>query len=169
MSSSKNAIEDVYRRRHGAFCRAIACLTGSYESAHDVVQEAFARALARRDQFRGDGPLEAWIWRIAIRTAFEHSSRPRTVPLEHTVDPSIVEPDRDPELAAAIRKLPPKRRLVVFLRYLGDLSYGEIASVCGVSEGTVAATLSQARTALAEELGLISEVNPARQGGFTRP
>ena len=52
-----------------AFGRAIACLTRDHDAAIEVVQEAFARAVARREQFRGDGPLEAWIWKIAIRTA----------------------------------------------------------------------------------------------------
>jgi DNA-directed RNA polymerase specialized sigma24 family protein len=41
---------------------------------------------------------------------------------------------------------------VVFLRYFADLSYTEIAFVCGISEGTVAATLAQAHTALREQL-----------------
>jgi RNA polymerase sigma-70 factor, ECF subfamily len=46
----------------------------------------------------------------------------------------------------------PRRRLVVFLRYFADLSYAEIAEVLGVSEGTVAASLAQARAALRERL-----------------
>jgi DNA-directed RNA polymerase specialized sigma24 family protein len=48
--------------------------------------------------------------------------------------------------------LPPRRRLIVFLRYFADFSYADIASACDVSEGTVAATLAQAHQALAETL-----------------
>jgi DNA-directed RNA polymerase specialized sigma24 family protein len=40
----------------------------------------------------------------------------------------------------------------VFLRYFADLSYAEIAAVCGISEGTVAAALAQAKAALQESL-----------------
>ena len=36
-------LEDLYRRRHGAFQVMLASVTGSVESARDVVQEAFAR------------------------------------------------------------------------------------------------------------------------------
>jgi RNA polymerase sigma factor (sigma-70 family) len=61
----------------------------------------------------------------------------------------LVQPERDPALADAIGALPPRRRLIVFLRYYADLSYTEIASACDVSEGTVAATLAQAHRALA--------------------
>src|SRR6266540_2542656 len=45
-----------------------------------------------------------------------------------------------------------RKRFVVFLRYFADLSYPEIADVVGISEGTVAATLHQARVALHEAL-----------------
>jgi RNA polymerase sigma factor (sigma-70 family) len=55
-------------------------------------------------------------------------------------------------LADALRALPPKRRLVVFLRYFADLSYADIAGICGTSEGTVAATLAHAHESLHEAL-----------------
>jgi RNA polymerase sigma factor (sigma-70 family) len=41
---------------------------------------------------------------------------------------------------------------VIFLRYFADLSYREVAEIVGVSEGTVAATLSQAHRELAMRL-----------------
>ena len=72
--------------------------------------------------------------------------------LNGTLEAALAEPDRDPVLDEALRALPPKRRLIVFLRYFADLSYAQIAEVCGVSEGTVGATLAQARSALEEEL-----------------
>ena len=61
-------------------------------------------------------------------------------------------PDRDPLLAGALKRLSPRRRLIVFLRYFADLSYSEIATVCEISEGTVAATLAHARTELLRDL-----------------
>lgn len=150
MDERAAAIEQVYRERYVGFREALATVTGNRESAREAVQEAFARALRQRKQFRGEGPLEAWIWRIALRAALEtrrNGSAAARDPLD-AVDPVLVQPERDPELAAALRALPPRRRLVVFLRYFADLSYGEIAEVCGISEGTVAATLSQAHAAL---------------------
>jgi RNA polymerase sigma factor (sigma-70 family) len=145
-------IERVYRERFVGFRNALVTVTGSHESARDAVQEAFARALRNRHQFREDGSLEAWIFRIALRTALETRRNGREIPLQETLDPELPEPERDPELAAALHELSPRRRLVVFLRYFADLSYAEIATVCGISEGTVAATLAQARSALLEAL-----------------
>jgi RNA polymerase sigma-70 factor, ECF subfamily len=144
-------IERVYRERYVAFRNALVTVTGSREAARDAVQEAFARALRSQDQFRG-GSLEAWIFRIALRTALESRRNGREIPLQEALDPELPEPERDPELAAALAELSPRRRLVVFLRYFADLSYAEIAAVCGISEGTVAATLAQAKAALHEAL-----------------
>ncbi len=50
--------EDLYRRRHGAFQVMLASVTGSVQSARDVVQEAFAQALRDQNGFRGAGSLE---------------------------------------------------------------------------------------------------------------
>jgi len=146
------AIERAYRERFTPFANALAAVAGSYEAGRDAVQEGFARALRQRATFRGEGAIEAWIFRIALRAALEARRDGRDVPLEDVLDPGLMEPERDPELAVALRSLPPRRRLIVFLRYFADLSYGEIATVCDISEGTVAASLAQARAALLEAL-----------------
>jgi RNA polymerase sigma-70 factor (ECF subfamily) len=145
------AIERLYRERYVNFRNAMATVTGSYESAKDAVQEGFARALQKRRQFRGEGSLEAWVWRIVLRTALESHSV-REAPLGELPEAELVEPERDPALTAALRTLSPRRRLIVFLHYYADLSYAEIADVCGISEGTVAATLAQARQSLHDVL-----------------
>lgn len=142
----------MYRERYVGFRNALATVTGSRETARDVVQEAFARALRNRDQFRGEGSLEAWIFRIALRAALEMRRDGREVGWLDSLEPTLPQPERDTELAAALRQLPPRRRLIVFLRYFADLEYSEIAAVCAISEGTVAASLAQARAGLFEAL-----------------
>jgi RNA polymerase sigma factor (sigma-70 family) len=153
MDKLTTAIEDVYARRYLRFRNALAGVTGSYELAHDVVQESFARALAARRSYRQEGPLEAWIWKIALRVALDMRRKPVEEPLVDAFEPDLPEPEYDDELAAALRTLSPRRRLVVFLRYVADLDYASIAEACEISEGTVAATLSQATVALMNALG----------------
>lgn len=150
MDERTRAIEQLYRDRYVGFRNALAAVTGSSDTARDAVQEGFARALARRGQYRGDGPLAAWVWRIAFRCALE-TRGVRDVPME-AVDPQLLEPERNPALAFALASLPPRRRLIVFLRYYADFSYADIAAACDVSEGTVAATLARAHQALADAL-----------------
>jgi RNA polymerase sigma-70 factor (ECF subfamily) len=151
MDERGRAVERVYRERYVGFRNAVATVTGDYESARDAVQEGFTRAYRSRLQFRGEGSFEGWVWRIVLRTALEHGRRDMPVSLDElTVE--FAEPARDPLLADALRELSPRRRLMVFLRYFADLPYAAIAEVCEVDEGTVAATLAQARAALARRL-----------------
>jgi RNA polymerase sigma-70 factor, ECF subfamily len=143
------AIERVYRERYAVFVGAVAGIAGTRERAADAVQEGFARALHHADRFRG-GSLEAWIWRIVVNCARDAARRPAPAPLLEDV---AIRPDPpSPELAAAVLALPERRRAVVLLRYVAGLSNGEIAQALGIREGTVAATLSQAREALAKVL-----------------
>jgi RNA polymerase sigma factor (sigma-70 family) len=148
------AIEGVYRDRYTRFRDVMVSLTGSREVGHDAVQETFAQALRDRDSFRGDGSLEAWIWRIAIRTAGKQRAERRSYEFSTNgaVAPAPAWSDLDPDLAEAVRSLAPRQRLMVFLHYFADLPYAQIAEICSVREGTVAATLSQARSALLDTL-----------------
>jgi RNA polymerase sigma factor (sigma-70 family) len=149
MAASADEIERVYTRRYEPFRRAVSVLIGE-ERSHDVVQEAFAKALAKRRQFRR-GSLEAWIWRIVLHQAYDLGRRPVEL-LERNVDGALVASDRDATVAAAVRRLPPRRRLIVFLRYFADLSYEQIAELLGISAGTVGAALAQAHDELRREL-----------------
>ena len=152
MDARARALEDLYRRRYIAFRNVLATVTGSHESARDAVQDAFATALRRRGELRDERALESWVWRIAFRIALGLRADAGAVSLNGSLDPVVPDPERDPELADALRALSPRRRLIVFLHYFADLPYAEIAAICGISDGTVAATLAQARGELADAL-----------------
>lgn len=153
MPATVEAIEELYRSRYASYRGGVAAVTG-YDAARDVVQEAFAQALRDRKDYRGDGSLAAWVWQIAFRTAVRTRTKDgRELTLDELVEAAPVpRAERDPEFAEAVRGLAPRRRLVVYLRYFADLPYAEIASLLDISEGTVAATLSQAHAELLEQL-----------------
>jgi RNA polymerase sigma factor (sigma-70 family) len=117
------------------------------------VQEAFARALRSHTSYRGDAPLEAWVWGILVNVA--RASR-RIVPL----DPLDVESREDEHADTSFRRfvagLPERQRLVVFLRYWADLDYRGIAHALGIEVGTVSATLNAAPAALRRALEEVS-------------
>src|ERR671931_1866225 len=148
VDSRTRSLEELYVARYVSFRNALATVTGCREAARDVVQEAFARALAARDTFRGEAPLAAWVWRIALRVALEQRTFNHDQWADDGIDPQLAEPERDPALAAALRMLSPRKRLIVFLRYFGDFSYAEISAACDVTEGTIAASLAQAHEEL---------------------
>jgi DNA-directed RNA polymerase specialized sigma24 family protein len=99
VDSRARLIEELYRRRYGKFHGVLSAVAGSFEAGHDAVQEAFARALAKRADYRGEGSLEGWVWRIALRTATELRVGGETASLNGSVNPSLVDPSRDYELA----------------------------------------------------------------------
>lgn len=153
MKQNADPLEQLYRDRYRNFRDIMAGVVGSHDLAREVVQEAFARALRQQRKFRGDGSLEAWVWKIALNVALKmRRELAREWALDDEYEAGIQEAAPDRDLRAAVRALPPRRRLVVFLRYFADLSYGEIAEIAGISEGTVAATLAQAHNEL---LGLL--------------
>ncbi|MFL5920225.1 MAG: RNA polymerase sigma factor [Gaiellaceae bacterium] len=143
-------IEALYRARLGAFRRVARGIVGDDDAARDAVQEAFASAVRHRKTFRGDGSLEGWVWRMVVNAA--RMSR-RAEP-GRSGAPGVEEPaanghaQPDPRVRAAVAALPERQRLVLFLRYFADLDYATIAESLEISPGTVAATLSNARSSL---------------------
>ena len=147
-------IERIYEERYETFCRLATGVTGNAESARDAVQDGFALALSRRAQYRGEGPVEAWLWRIVFRRAVDARRGGTRAAGETDLAFAVELPhsERDPELDSALRALPQRQRLVVFLRYFADLSHAEIAAFAGMETGTVSATLNQAKQTLARRL-----------------
>lgn len=146
--ASLGELEELYRSRFDVFARIAVSVTGDSERAHDAVQEAFATAVRKRRLFRGEGPLEAWVWRIVLNAA--RSDVRRSVPaVRHDAEgASNGRPEEDAELRGALALLPERQRTAIFLRYYADLDYAAIGEALGVSTGTVAATLNAAHTAL---------------------
>jgi DNA-directed RNA polymerase specialized sigma24 family protein len=152
--ASLDEIEAAYEAGAAQFCRVAAAIVGDRETARDVVQEAFARAVRERHGFRRDSPLEAWLWRIVIneaRTLLRRTDRATASPDPAAHGSNGVGPG-DTAIRAAVSLLPERQRLMLFLRYYADLDYREIAAVCAVSQGTVLATLNAARATLRSRL-----------------
>jgi RNA polymerase sigma factor (sigma-70 family) len=143
-------LEEVYRLRYSRFVRVARAIAGDEELAHDAVQDAFASALRHRRSFRGDGPLEGWLWRALVNAA--HRARDRSAPPPLTREPSANGTHDDAGVRTFLASLPERQRLAVFLRYYADLDYRTIGAALGVEVGTVSATLSQAHAALRKAL-----------------
>src|SRR5215470_17371256 len=112
MGSLDAELESLYRNRHGAFQVLLASMTGSVESARDVVQEAFARALQYQRGFSGAGSLESWVWRIAFRVAIG-SNGSQELAMDELPEVAFVDGRSNPALTAAVRQLPAQRRLAI--------------------------------------------------------
>ena len=145
-------IEAIYRARLADFRRVAAAIVGDVERGSDAVQEAFGNALRKRKSFRGEGALEAWLWRLVVNQARDElrATRRASAPVLLSANGSTTH--EDARLAAAIAALPERQRLAVFLRYYADLDYASIAKALGVTNGTVAAALNAAHNNLRKTL-----------------
>jgi RNA polymerase sigma-70 factor, ECF subfamily len=152
-------IEHVYRERLPEYRRVAAAILGDRELALDAVQEGFAIAVRQRTTYRGEGSLEAWLWRIVVNAARgQHRQQPADGELAD--EPSWRENGSAAEphelVRAALALLPERQRLVLFLRYYADLDYGAIADALEISAGTVGATLNSAHASMSRLLGEVA-------------
>ena len=135
------------------FVRVATAITRDADAAADVVQEAFARAINSRGRFRGEGPLQAWIWRIVVNEAKRRAAAPAAV-IERAGGEPVANgaPAEGAAVRALVAALPERQRLAVFLRYYADLDYRTIAQVLEIETGTVSATLAAAHRSLREAI-----------------
>jgi RNA polymerase sigma-70 factor (ECF subfamily) len=143
--------------------RAAWALTGSRQEAEDIVQETYARVLARPRLLRNDDDL-SYLLR-ALRNTFltqrrNESRRVRTEPpadgLEEIADPYVRDPQAAVEVAelyAAVAALPEMFRDVLVAVDITGLSYDEATRALGIPIGTVMSRLYRARQRVVRSLG----------------
>lgn len=156
---------DLYVDQRRTLTGSLILAGSSPADAADYVAEAFARAWERWDRVGAMDRPDLWVTTVAINVA-RRSGRRRAmeaVLLRRTVSSELV-PDgaRVAAVWDAIRRLPPRQRTAVALRYYQGYTERECASAMGIRPGTIAATLSRARAALARSLG--DGIIPAQTG-----
>jgi RNA polymerase sigma-70 factor (ECF subfamily) len=136
------------------------------DEAEDIAQEVFVRAHQRLGQYRSDGSLDAWLYRITRRAATQmRRTRKRRGLLAQTpaAQPASDVYTTDPggrvdrQRAAAIihelfQKLPQRQREIFDLVDLQGLSPAETAERTGLRSVSVRANLFKARKAIRESL-----------------
>lgn len=144
------ALESLYRADLPRFVRTATAITGDEAAARDAVQDAFVQAVRKRDDYKKDAPLEAWVWRIVVNQALALRRGRASAFAWTSATPESTNgmPEHDADVRAWIVSLPERQRLVVFLRYFADLDYRSIATALDVEVGTVSATLAAAHAAL---------------------
>lgn len=148
------AFDEVYAASYRSVLRTVVLLVPSVEDAHDVVQEAFARAFGRWIEVsRLDKPHE-WVRRVAVNAALDLGRREtsrRSIVRRLSSRPTTTRgPDADSvDVVRALRRLTPKQRQAVVLHHLCDLDVASIARETSTPVGTVKTNLARGRAALA--------------------
>lgn len=125
-------------------------LAGDEQRGADLVQDALERTLLRWR--RVDDP-EAFVRRAMVnRSVSVWRKVRRERPLTDRVDAATPDRTFDHELLAAVRRLPPRQRAVIALRYYEDLTEAQTADVLGCSVGTVKSQANRAMAVLRDQL-----------------
>jgi RNA polymerase sigma factor (sigma-70 family) len=126
---------------HGPAVLRFCVVRAGSAHAEDVFQETMIAALRAYEQVRDADAVRSWLFAIAARKAVDgHRARVREpVPAGDAVEAALAPLPADAarpddELWGRVRALPEKQRQAVTLRYLGDLTHREIATVMETSE-----------------------------------
>lgn len=146
--------DEVYASHYVLLVRLAYVTTGSQQTAEDVVQEVFIEWLRRFDTVRDPVPYlrravvsrcTSWLRRLILER--RHGAMSSGGP------PPLLPPDgTTTAVRAALARLSPRQRSVVFLRYYLDLPVDEIAVTLGCRPGTVKSLLHRSLAALQEHL-----------------
>jgi RNA polymerase sigma-70 factor (sigma-E family) len=132
--SDRDGFEEFVAARRPALLRTAYLLTGSHADAEDLVQVTLVKAVShwRRIAERPEPYVRQVLARESVTRRRETSTDP--LPERRGLDVHL---DEREALRRALATLSPRQRAVVVLRYYDDLTEKEIASVLGISVGTV--------------------------------
>ncbi len=140
--------EEFVVARRGALLRTAYLLTGDHHDAEDLVQSALIKVVPKWTRIK-DGP-EGYVRQVLARESVNRWRGRRWREVTTDVVPEVmhhpaVSADRI-ALFEDLRRLSPRQRAVLVLRYFDDLTEADTAAALGISVGTVK---SHARDALA--------------------
>jgi RNA polymerase sigma-70 factor (ECF subfamily) len=145
-----SAAEAPWEALYDAHANDIACylrrLVGDPDTAADLMQETFARALhaGRRPAV---GEMRPWLFRIASNLAISHLRRPRW-PNLFGLKPQVtrdVSFEEGAQVRQAMRSIPADQAVTLALAFHEGFSRREIAEMLGVSEEAVKSRIARGR------------------------
>jgi RNA polymerase sigma-70 factor (ECF subfamily) len=157
------ALETLFRAHEGAVFNLARRLCRRPEDAEEVLQETFLEVSRSLSRFRGDGPLSAWIRRIAANKAFarmRHEGIRRSESLAEAGDddPRLGAADAADvtgrmDLETALGRLPAPSRAVVWLHDVEGYTHEEIGELMQRSASFSKSQLARAHRRLRRWLG----------------
>lgn len=170
-SGDRSALHRFVRATQAEVWRFCAHL-GNADSADDLTQEVYLRAMRALPRFRGDASARTWLLAIArrtvadhIRTLQRHRARLAAAPLPNATPPV----DGPVVLRVVVAQLPQDRREAFVLTQLLGLSYAETAAVCRCPVGTVRSRVARARADLVEAIAEPHQEELEEDGQGGRP
>lgn len=147
------------------------------EDALDMAQNTLVKAFVSLKNFNGQSSFKTWLYKIATNVCLDEMRRRKrrikTVSLvtdeNMDVELEIADESKNPEkiagknelknaVMAAMGELEAEYRVVISLRELAGMDYGEIAKTLSLPLGTVKSRINRARKQLKEKLSEYREL-----------
>jgi len=157
LENNRLAQKELYERYKQAMFTLAYRITGDFEQAADVLQEAFLKVFRHLGSFRRESTLGAWIKTILIRSAYSQIRGGKLFmePLDPSQTPEQVDWgafSNAEYLEKAIMDLPDGYRAVFTLVEIEGYAHKEVADLLGISVGTSKSQLFYAKKRLRETL-----------------
>ena len=127
--------------------------------AEDLAQEVFLDLYRKSPKLQSPAHLKFWLRKVAVHRCVDFGRRQkiRTVSLEEESEPAVgVAANHDPVLSEKLRRLvaalPPRRRMVVLLRFEEEMEMHEITEVMEMPINTVKSYLQRSLAVLRAKL-----------------
>ena len=158
-AGDRGAFQALYRALEGPVFRFLRSRLNDPFECHDILHDVFMEIWRHAGRFEGRSRVQTWVMGIAYRKMIDALRRQGRVELpgEDMPDPADEAPAGEACLAAGqeaahvrfcLDQLSGDHRTAVTLAFWEDLSYGEIAAVAGVPEGTVKTRIFHAKKLL---------------------
>ncbi len=159
----QSAWREIYDDSSDSLFNFLCYQTGDREAAKDLLQETFVTAMRAVDNYRGEGPLHAWLRSIALRKSLDWRRSLARRARKHlrfaeeaaketaqASDPSLN--SETDILQKALNSLSPKQRAAMLLRELEELSFKEVGEELGCAEATARVHYHRAAEAMRQKL-----------------
>lgn len=157
-----DALETVYRAYHAAVHGVARRICGNDADAEEVVQDTFLEVCRSIEKYRGDGSLWGWIRQVAVSKALmllrrERYRQARSLNGDGSLRETVArgtppEPIVPIELEAALERLSPVSRAVLWLHDVEGYTHQEIGAMMGKTASFSKSQLSRAHQRLREWL-----------------
>ena len=171
-NGDKSAFEQLVLAHQGRVFNLCLQMVQNRDDAMDLSQEAFLRAWRSLGQYQGASAFSTWLYRLTRNLCVDFLRKNRrifTVPLTKesaedghyclpledptpTPEEAALKAERREMLLAALARLSPEHREILYYRVADGLCYEEIAEILHVSLGTVKSRLCRARLHLKQVL-----------------
>jgi RNA polymerase sigma-70 factor (ECF subfamily) len=173
LNGNEDAFEELFKRYRPVLFHFIFKMLGDYDQACDIEQQVFLQLYKSLPTLDTTRTLKSWLFQVARNRCLDEFRRKRIIhfsELEALNDEDgsavlalVPDPHPQPEeiaenhelqehLLKVIRRLPPKFRSVVFLRYAAQLTFPEIGKTLGMPAATAKTYFTRAKPLLRASL-----------------